>query len=126
DLTHLEAGDLNAEIEPEQRKVSQLLGEQTVIPGRILGQLVIGDHEGADLSWRQVIEANRRDLGHTERRRTQDTAMPADHAAIAIDEDRNIEAEHSDAFGDLSDLFLAVPTCIGWIRPQRIDQAVFD
>ncbi len=49
DLAHLEAGHFEVEVETAERKVPELLGEQTVVPGRDLGQPVVGDHEGARL-----------------------------------------------------------------------------
>jgi hypothetical protein len=35
DLAHLKAGHFDVEIKTAERKVAQLLGQQTVIPGRI-------------------------------------------------------------------------------------------
>ena len=62
----VEAGDLEAEIDPTERKVPELLGQQLVIPGRDFGQPVIGDHKGTGLGRGQVIEAQGRHLGHAE------------------------------------------------------------
>ena len=42
--------------------------------------------------------------------------MSGDHIAIAIDQDRDIEAKHSDAFGNLLDLFLAVSARVCRVR----------
>src|SRR6266436_10442387 len=66
DLGHLEAGDLEAEIEPEEREVLELLGQQPVVPGGDFGQPVVGDRKGASLGRRQVIEAERRYLAPAE------------------------------------------------------------
>ena len=63
DLAHLKAGELEAEIEAEQREVLELLSEQPVIPGGDFGEPVVGDHEGACLLRGQVIKAQRRHLG---------------------------------------------------------------
>ena len=57
DLGHLEASDRDIKIEAEQRKLLELLGEQSVVPGGDFGQPVIRDHKGAGLRGRQVIEA---------------------------------------------------------------------
>ena len=42
---------------PSEREVLELLRQQPVIPVRDLGQPVIGDHEGAGLRGREMIEA---------------------------------------------------------------------
>jgi len=66
DLGRHEAGDLEAEIEPAEREVLELLGQQPIVPGGDLGQPVVRDHEGTDLRRGQVIEAQGRHLGHAE------------------------------------------------------------
>src|SRR5262249_4294860 len=124
DLAHLESGDLEAEIKTAERKVLQLLGQQPVVPGRDLGQPVIGDHEGADLRWRQIIKANNRKLGHPERRRRLDTTMPGDYVELGIDQHRHIETKGLDALDDLPDLRPAVTPWVRGVRFQSVDWLV--
>jgi len=100
--------NLEAEIEPAERKVLELLGQQLVVPGRDLGQPVIGDHEGAGLGRSQVIEAQGGHLGDAEFAGGHEPAMPTNHVAMAVDEDRDIKTEDLDAIGDLPDLLFAV------------------
>src|SRR5258707_8798338 len=57
DLAHLEAGVFDVEIKPNQREVLKLLREQSVVPGRDLGEPVVGDHERASLGWGKMIQA---------------------------------------------------------------------
>jgi len=104
DLGRHEACDLETEIEPAERKVLELLGQQLVIPGRDLGQPIIGDHEGAGLGRRQVIEAQSWDFSHAELTAGEQPAVPTDHVALAIDQHGNIKTEDPDAAGDLPDL----------------------
>src|SRR5260370_37137916 len=52
--------------------------------------------------------------------------MPTDHLEIAIDQNRDIETENSDAFGNLPDLFLAVQTCVRRVRFELVQRAVDD
>src|SRR5260370_39595185 len=52
--------------------------------------------------------------------------MPTDHLEIAIDQNRDIETENSDAFGNLPDLFLAVQTCVRRVRFEPAQRAVDD
>ena len=47
---------------------------------------------------------------------SEQPAMSGDHMAVAIDQDRDVETKSSDAFGNLLDLFLAVPTRICRVR----------
>ena len=91
-----------------------------------LGQPVVGDHEGAGLRRGQVIEAQRRHLGHAELAAGEQPAVPGDHVAVAIDQDRDIEAESLDAVGDLPDLLLAVAPRVGGVRSSALDSAVND
>ena len=121
DLGHLEAGDLDVEIEAEQRKILELLGEQPVVPGGDFGQAVVGDHEGAGLRRGEVIEAQGRHLGQAELAAGQQPAVPGDDVAVAIDQDRDIEAEGLDAVGDLPDLLFAVTTGINGVRLKLIE-----
>jgi len=108
DLAHLEAGHLEAEIEAEQREVLELLGQQAVVPRGDLGQPVVGDHERAGLGRAQVFEAQRRHLGPAEFAGGQEPAMPANHVAMAVNQDRDIKTENLDALGNLPDLLFAV------------------
>ena len=124
DLAHLKAGELEAEIEAEQREVLELLRQQLVVPGGDLGQPVVGDHEGAGLRGGQVIEAEGRHLGNAELAAGEQPAVPGDHVAVAIDQDRHVEAESLDAVGDLPDLLLAVPARVGRIRLQIFDPTI--
>jgi len=126
DLAHLKASNFEAEIEPEQRKVAELLGQQPVVPSSILGQFVVGDHKGADLSRAQMLEANGRDLPHAEGSGSLGSAMPAGDLAIAIDQNRNNEVEDLDAVGDLLELFLAVPVRVRRIGLQCVDPTILD
>jgi hypothetical protein len=52
--------------------------------------------------------------------------MAGDHVAVAIDQDRDIEAESLDAVGDLSDLRPAVAPRVGRIQFEPVDTAVGD
>jgi hypothetical protein len=49
DLAHFKASHLDIEIEIEQRQLLQLFRQQRVVPAGVLGQPVVGDHEGAGL-----------------------------------------------------------------------------
>jgi hypothetical protein len=49
-----------------------------------------------------------------------------DHIAMAIYQDRDIEAEDFDALGNFPDLSPAVASDIGWIRLKLVDPPVND
>jgi hypothetical protein len=126
DLAHLEAGHFEVEIETAERKVSELLGQQPVVPDRDLGQPVVGDHEGASLGRGQVIEAQCRHLAPSEFAASEQPAIPSDHVIFTIDQDRNIEAEGRDAAGDLPGLLFAMQARVGRIQLQRFYPAIDD
>jgi len=90
----LEAGDLEAEIEVEQREILQLPCQQPVVPDRDLGKPVIGDHKGASPGWGQMIDAHRRRLGHAECAGGQDPAVTGNYPSVAINENRDDETEN--------------------------------
>ena len=50
--------------------------------------------------------------------------VPGDDVAVAIDQDRDIEAKGLDAFGNLPDLPLGVAAWIGGVRLQIFDAAI--
>ena len=72
----------------------------------------------------QVIEAHCRHLGHVQLTAGREAAVPCDHVAIAIDQDRDIEAESFNAVGDLPELLFAVAPRIGRIRIELVDPAI--
>ena len=52
--------------------------------------------------------------------------MPCDHVAIAIDQDRDIEAKGLDAFGNLPDLLFAVASRVGRVGSEPVQRAIDD
>ena len=73
-----------------------------------------------------MIEAQGRHLGNAEFTAGEQPPMPTDHVAMAIDQHRDIETEHSDAFGDLPDLLLAVNPRVSRIGCELVDRPVDD
>jgi hypothetical protein len=63
-----------------------------------------------------MIEAQGRHLIPAELPTSEQPATSGDHIAIAIDEDRDIEAKNSDAFSNLLDLLLAVQPRVCRVR----------
>ena len=102
------------------------MGEQPVVPGADLGEPIVGDHEGAGLRRGEVIEARRRHLGHAELAGCKQATMTADHVAVGIDQDRDIETECLDAAGDLPDLLRAVAPWVGRVRFQLFNLPISD
>jgi hypothetical protein len=111
---------------PSSESFLELLGQQAVVPIRDLGQAIVGNSEGSGLRRGEVIEAERRHLGPAELTTGQQPPMTRDHIVFAIDQNRNIEAEGSDAVGDFSDLLLAVPARVGGVRLQLVDATIDD
>ena len=63
-----------------------------------------------------MVEARRRHLGHAPLTSGEPAAVARNYVAVAIDQDRDIEAESVEAVRDLPDLFLAVARRIGRIQ----------
>ena len=123
---HLEAGDLKAEVETEQGEVLELLRQYLVVPVGELAQAVVADHEGAELSWAQVIEAEGWHFGNAKLAAGRQPAVPSDHIKFGIDQNRNVEAECLNAIGELKNLFLAVVTGVSRIRLHFADRPIDD
>ena len=64
-----------------------------------------------------MIEAQGRYLGHAAQLGGEQPAMAGDDVAVAIRQDRDIEAERINAVEDLPDLLLAVAPRVGGIEP---------
>ena len=94
DLGGREAGELDAEVELDQRLE---LGRQDLArPAGLGGELVVGDDVGPALSLAEVREAEARDLGEAEQLCCFDSAVAGDDLALVRDQDRVGEAELSD------------------------------
>jgi len=126
DLPYLKTSYLDAEIEPEQREVLELLRQQLVVPAGNFGQPVVGDHEGACLGRGQVIEAQGRHLGNAELAAGEQSPVPGDHLELGIDQHRHVEAKALDAVGDLPGLLFAVQPRVGGVRFQRLDPTIYN
>ncbi len=97
DLTHVEAGQLEREIEIEQRDIAQLFGKQSVVPSRQLAQAIVGSPECGDLSVVEMRQADRGDLRQPELLGGQKPRVTSDHGALVVHQDRHDKAERSDA-----------------------------
>lgn len=126
DLGHLEAGRLEGKVELGQREVAQRLGEQLLVPARGLGELVVGQHEGAGPLRAEVVEADHRHLGPTEMLAGQHPAVAGHHPALAVDEHGHVEAEGLDAARDLADLLRAVQAGVAPVELEPGDRPVLD
>jgi hypothetical protein len=73
-----------------------------------------------------MLEANGRDLPHTELSGSLGSAMAADDLAIAIDQNWNNEVEDPDALGNFLELFLAVPARVRGIGLQCVNPTILD
>ena len=119
-----EADDRQVEVLGQQ--LLQLAGEQRLVPGAELGQLVVGDAVGPPLRLGQVVEHDHRRLGQPELRRRQDAAVPGDHLAVAGDEHRHRPAELRHRAGDLRDLVGAVGLRVPRIGLQALERPRLD
>ena len=104
----------------------QLEREQVAIPAGILGQLVVGDHVGADLLRSQMIEPQRWDSGHPQKLRGTQAAVACNHMVTRIDQHRVREPERLDRVRDLADLLFGVSARVAASGFERCDRALLD
>jgi hypothetical protein len=71
-----------------------------------------------------VIEAQGWDFGDAEFGAGRQPAVTRDYVQVAINQDRDIETEHSNAFGNLPDLPFAVNPCVGRVWFQIFDPTI--
>ena len=71
-----------------------------------------------------MIEAQRRHPAPAEPAAGLESAVPSDYVVVAIDQHRDIKAEHFDTMSDLSDLFFAVAPRVTGVRFQLIDPPI--
>ena len=107
DLADLEPGHVQ-EFEVEFGELAQVFAEEALVPGRVEGELVVGEPEGPELFWAQVPNRNRGDFGYAQQLCRFDPGMSANDVLLGIDRNRNDEAERIEASGDLAQLLFAV------------------
>jgi len=107
-------------------KVLELLGQELVVPGRVLRQAIVGDCEGPSLRGVKMFDRDGRHIGPSEFRRGKNPAMTGDHGSSGIDQHRYIEAKTRNAIRDLPNLLAAVQRRVLRIEPQPRDRLVMD
>src|SRR5229473_1233645 len=66
DLWHREAGHLEAEVEFRFSEKFELLTKQSLVPGRVFREPVVGDLKSFDLSLTQMVDRDRGYFGQAE------------------------------------------------------------
>ena len=100
----LETRRLDREIEVEALQLPERLAELLLVPGGELRKPVVRDHEGAAPRFAEMVERDGRNLGKAEATGGEQPGMAGDNSALAVDQDRDVEAERRDAVGDAGDL----------------------
>ena len=100
-----------AVIEAEQFQIDRFIlegsefGTQHVfVPTSHRRQLVVSDHQGAALRFRQMSQNNDGNCVHVEPARRQHPCVPGDDRIVRADQNRVDKAEFADTGGDLVDL----------------------
>jgi len=104
----------------------ELFGEQPVVPRRVFGQPVIGDHEGPRLGLAKMLELNSRHPVPAEQLASPDAAVTGQHSEVSVHQHRDIEAESFDTTRDLSDLSWAVNARVIGVQLQLVQRSVDD
>ncbi len=126
DLAHLEAGDLQAEVQLLEGEVPERLSQEAFIPGRVLGQLIVGDHERLGLSLGQVLQTDGGHLGPTQEGGGLNAPMAGDDPLLAVHQYGGVEAEGLNALGDLADLLPGVNPRVVRIQLEGTDRQILD
>ena len=124
DIGGLEAGQLNLEVEIDQRL--ELDGENFPIPPRLLSQAIVREDVRTLRRLGEVGELHGRHHLKTEQFCGGDPSVSGDDPALSVDQDRITEAELLNAPGNLPDLFAGVSSCITRIGSKRFDRKHLD
>ena len=126
DLAGGEAGQREVEVDVEHRQLAELELQEIEVPAGAERDLVVGDPQRPLLRLGEVRQRDRRHLGHAERLRRQQPAVPGDDRALGVDQDRIGEAELADRGGDLLDLPLRMGAGVARVGDQAADRPVDD
>jgi hypothetical protein len=126
DLGHLEAGQLEVEVQLELADVAQLQRHQLTVPAGGLGQPAVGARAGALLRLAHLGQADRRHLCHAEEPGRLQPTMARQNAALLIQQDRVGETELPDAPRDLPNLLIRVRARVARVRLELGDRTIGD
>ena len=126
DLVQVEAGRGEREIEIEGFERLQFEREPLLVPAGAVGKPVVRDHEGASLGRIQVVERNRRRLLEAEALCGEQAAVAGENHALAVDQDRRVEAERRNALGDAGDLRGRMGAGVARVGGQRRERTPDD
>ena len=87
DLAGGEAGERKVEIDVEHRQFAELELQEIEVPAGAERDLVVGEPERALLRLREMRQRDRRHLGHAERLRGEQPAVPGDDDTVRVDQD---------------------------------------
>ena len=120
-------------VEAEQREVdvlvlqsSKLGCQHRLVPAGVLGDAVVGDHQGPALGRRQMREHDHRHVRQSELPGSQHPAVARDDHAVVADQHRIDEAELGDRPRDLRDLIFGVSSGIPRMRDQPVERPALD
>ena len=120
-------------VETKQAEVDILIAERSqlgrqhlVIPARVVGDTVVGDHQRATLRGGKVRKHDDRRLRETKLARRQHTPMSRNDHAIVADQHRVHETKLRNRASDLRDLGLGMRPGIARMRDQPIEWPMFE
>jgi hypothetical protein len=116
DLADLETDNVEAEVELGDRQLLELLGEKPLVPLGVLGETVIGDHQGSPFGVTEPLDQDRRDLRPAQRLAGEEPAVPGDHVVLVIDKRGDGKAKGLYRPSELLDLLPAVISRIAAVR----------
>jgi hypothetical protein len=98
--------------------------KQIIVPGALLGPLVVGEHIGAPLRLAPAPGNNDRHLFDLQLLRGQDPAVPRDRSTVLVNENLDRPAPLFDRAGDLTDLLFRVSQGIRFDRDSSSEMVI--
>ena len=118
DFRNLEASDFD--LEPHGDEALQLDLEDFLVPARLLGQTIVGDHECALLHFGEAGCRDRRHGAQPKQIGRREPPVPSKDDALLVGQNRYEVAKRLDALGDLPDLSLA---CVRGLRGLGVSES---
>ena len=116
DLGSFEASDRDIEVK-FNGKLLKLERQKGLIPPGILGEPVVSDNIGTDLSGGEMIDTHGRDIAHPQELRCFDPRMSRNNPVCSVNQDRIDKSKFSDARGNLVDL---LGVCVRGFLARRL------
>ena len=112
DVGRVETGDGDVEVMIQFHYGLELKGESVFVPMGQLRNAVVGQHEGATLTFAEMLKRYGGDGLESQALGRLKSAVTGNYGPLAVDQYGNVKAKLFDAPADQAELFSAVPPCV--------------